>query len=138
MHERIILSPSGEYLVSISSHANTRIIIHSARTGEIIKVFKAYSEYAVTKVAFNPSETVLYFLTWDHDNPTANADDEALCQYTLTTEETKCVLFQNTLSSINDQYYMKKSHGSELVVFDDYIVVSRVVDKDYYDSSNKN
>ena len=109
-------------------------MIHSARTGHIVKVLEAYSEYAVTKVAFNPSETVLYALTWDYDNPTANADDEALCQYILATDEQNCVLFENTISSTNEQFYMKKSHGSELVTFDDYIVVSRVVNTDYYDS----
>ena len=37
-------------------------MIHSARTGNIVKILEAYSEYAVTKVAFNPSETVLYAL----------------------------------------------------------------------------
>jgi len=76
-------------------------------------------------MAFNPSETTLFTLTYDQNG----GDRESLCMYILNTEEVNCILLE-------DAYYMWKSHGSSLVVFDDYFVLSAVSNWDYYDNNN--
>jgi len=63
------LSPKGEYLVSITSSDEDWLIIHKADTGEAVNFYYApYDNWAVTKMAFNPSETIMYTLTWGHND----------------------------------------------------------------------
>lgn len=59
---------------------------------------------------------MMYSLTWAHND----ADQETLCEYVLTTIEVNCY------SLSNSPYYAHKSHASELVIFDDYLVLSAV------------
>lgn len=72
-------------------------------------------EWSVTKMAFNPSETVLYILLYDHYN--GGSGEEYFCSYILTTENVICAI-------LDYNKFMQKSEGTNLVIFDDFIVLS--------------
>lgn len=86
---RIVLSPSGEYLVSVSYNVDPRIIIHKQASGEVVSIYTAdFTDISLTKVAFNPSETILYSLTMD-------SSTEVFCRFILSTTASSCVKLES-------------------------------------------
>lgn len=85
----LVLSPKGEYLVSVSYNNDPRIIIHKEDSGEISSILTAdFTGLTLSKVAFNPSETILYTLTTD-------STTEVFCQFVLSTLNSSCVKLES-------------------------------------------
>lgn len=53
--------------------------------------------------------------------------DEIICKYVLASNEQRCFTYSGS-------YFIHKGEGGDLVVFDDYIVLQRSSQEDFFDS----